>query len=75
MMGRYIENNLKGTVGRDFFDFFFLHQTVLAGPIKHFLKPFGILTKFYGVIQVLKLLPGVRYTRESISKIDVGNFF
>jgi len=32
----------------------FFHQTAPPTPIKHFLKPFGILKSFRGVIQVLK---------------------
>ena len=44
---------LKGTVAQDFCVSFF-HQTVPPGPI----------TKFRGVIEVLKRFPGVRDTRE-----------
>ena len=52
---------LKGMY-QEMFLKYFVHQTVPPGPISHLLKPFGIKTKFHGV---LKLLPGVRDPRES----------
>ena len=55
-----------------FFGCFIFFQTVPCDPIRHFLKPFGILKTFHGVIKILKLLQD---TGESIRNNEVRKDF
>ena len=61
----------KESLAWDFWKLVF-HQTTPPGPIRGSLEPFLLFSDFYGAIQILKRLPGVRETGESIRNNEVG---
>ena len=57
------QRGLKGLI-HDIFEVGIFNQTTPPGPMRGYLEPFLILETFQGVIQVLKLLPGILETGE-----------
>ena len=65
------DSYMKGTVARDFFEVFF-PQTVPPGPIKNFLKPFGILENSWSYLsfKTTPQRPGLRQWTKIICIVD-----